>query len=115
MVMESEHMVDGDVVDDGGGEYGIEIPLFGVESRTNLTPKRRSWWWQRSVSRKAPFSREDRFSGYIRGCRKGGGETTSEVQAGLSGARPTFGCATSALLSFVDLLATFQSPISLFR
>ena len=32
-------MVDGDSVDDDGGEDGKEIPLPGVESRTNLTPK----------------------------------------------------------------------------
>ena len=32
-------MVDGDGVDDDGGEDGEEIPLPGVESRTNLTPK----------------------------------------------------------------------------
>jgi hypothetical protein len=39
MAMESEHMVDGDGVDDNGGEDGVEIPLSDVESRTNLTPK----------------------------------------------------------------------------
>ena len=32
-------MVDGDGVDDDGGEDGDEIPLSGVESRINLTPK----------------------------------------------------------------------------
>ena len=32
-------MVDGDGVDDDGGEEGEEIPLPGVESRTNLTPE----------------------------------------------------------------------------
>ena len=32
-------MVDGDGVDDDGDEDGEEIPLPGVESRTNLTPK----------------------------------------------------------------------------
>jgi hypothetical protein len=37
MVMESEHMVDIDGVDGDGGEDGVEIPLSGVESRTNLT------------------------------------------------------------------------------
>jgi hypothetical protein len=30
-------MVDGDGVDDDGGEDGVEIPLSGVEGRTNLT------------------------------------------------------------------------------
>ena len=39
MVMESEHLVDGDGVDDDGGEDGVEIPLSGVESTTNLTPE----------------------------------------------------------------------------
>ena len=32
-------MVDGDSVDDDGGEDGGEIPLSGVESRINLTPE----------------------------------------------------------------------------
>ena len=32
-------MVDGDGVDDDGGEDGNEIHLFGVESRINLTPE----------------------------------------------------------------------------
>ena len=32
-------MVDGDGVDDDGDEDGDEIPLSGVESRINLTPK----------------------------------------------------------------------------
>ena len=32
-------MVDGDVVDNDGGEDGEEILLPGVESRTNLTPE----------------------------------------------------------------------------
>ena len=32
-------MVDGDGVDDDGDEDGEEIPLPGVESRTNLTPE----------------------------------------------------------------------------
>ena len=39
MVMEMKLMVDGDGVDDDGGEDGEEIPLPGVESRTNLTPE----------------------------------------------------------------------------
>ena len=39
MVMEKNLMVDGDGVDDDGGEDGDEIPLSGVESRINLTPE----------------------------------------------------------------------------
>ena len=39
MVMEMKLMVDGDGVDDDGDEDDNEIPLFGVESRTNLTPE----------------------------------------------------------------------------
>ncbi len=39
MVMENKHMVDGDDVDDDGGEDGVKIPLSGVESRTNLIPE----------------------------------------------------------------------------
>jgi hypothetical protein len=39
MVMESEHTVDGDSVDDDGDENVVEIPLSGMESRTNLTPE----------------------------------------------------------------------------
>ena len=39
MVMEMKLMVDGDGVDDDGGEDGEEIPLSGVESRINLTPE----------------------------------------------------------------------------
>jgi hypothetical protein len=39
MVMEMEHMVDGDGLGDDGGEVGIEIPLSGVEGRTNLIPE----------------------------------------------------------------------------
>jgi hypothetical protein len=37
MVMENKHMVDGDDVDDNGGEDGIEITLSSVESRTPET------------------------------------------------------------------------------
>jgi hypothetical protein len=36
MVMEKEHMVDGDVVDDNGDEDGDEIPLSSVECRANI-------------------------------------------------------------------------------
>jgi hypothetical protein len=32
-------MVDGDDVEGDGGEHGTEIPLYGMESRTNLTPE----------------------------------------------------------------------------
>ena len=32
-------MVDGEGVDDDGGEDGNEIPLSGAESRINLTPE----------------------------------------------------------------------------
>ena len=39
MVMEMKLMVDGDGVDDDGGEDGEEILLPWVESRTNLTPE----------------------------------------------------------------------------
>ena len=39
MVMEMEHMVDGEGLGDDGGEGGIEIPLSGVESRINLIPE----------------------------------------------------------------------------
>jgi hypothetical protein len=50
MVMENEHMVDEDVVDDNGDEDGDEIPLSSMESRTNMTPKPRSSWWRCSIS-----------------------------------------------------------------
>jgi hypothetical protein len=49
MMMESEHMVVGDDVGDGDGEEALKISLSGVESMINLTPKRRSWSWQRSI------------------------------------------------------------------
>ena len=39
MVMESEPMVVGDGVGDGDDKEALEIPLSGVESRINLTPK----------------------------------------------------------------------------
>ena len=39
MAMEKEHMVDGDGLGDHGDEDGVEIPLSGVESRTNLIPE----------------------------------------------------------------------------
>ena len=39
MVMESEPMVVGDDVGGGDDEEALEIPLSGVESRINLTPK----------------------------------------------------------------------------
>ena len=39
MVMESESMVFGDDVGGGDDEEALEIPLSGVESRINLTPK----------------------------------------------------------------------------
>ena len=39
MVMEMKLMVDGDGVDDDGGDVGDEIPLSRVESRINLTPE----------------------------------------------------------------------------
>jgi hypothetical protein len=59
-------MVVGDDVGGGDGEESLETPLSGVESRFNLTQKRRSWSWWRSVSRKAPFFSRGRFLGYIR-------------------------------------------------
>jgi hypothetical protein len=37
MVMVSEHMVDGDGVDDDGSEDDVKIPLSGMESRTSRT------------------------------------------------------------------------------
>ena len=39
MAMKDEHMVDGDGLGDDGGENGVEIPLSGVENRTNLIPE----------------------------------------------------------------------------
>ena len=39
MVMENKHMVDGDDGGGDGGEDGVEIPLSGMESRTNLIPE----------------------------------------------------------------------------
>jgi hypothetical protein len=39
MVMENKHMVDGDGVDDDGGEEALEIPLSSVENRINQPPK----------------------------------------------------------------------------
>ena len=39
MGMESESMMVGDDVGGGGDEEALEIPLSGVESRINLTPK----------------------------------------------------------------------------
>jgi hypothetical protein len=39
MMMESEHMVVGDDIGDDGGGEDLKIPLSGMESRTNLTPR----------------------------------------------------------------------------
>ena len=39
MVMEKEHMVDGDGLVADGGEDGVEIPLSGPERKTNLISK----------------------------------------------------------------------------
>ena len=39
MMMGDEGMVVVDDVDDDGGGEDLEIPLSGVESRTNLTPE----------------------------------------------------------------------------
>jgi hypothetical protein len=39
MVRESESMYVGDAVDGSDGEEALKIPLSGVESRINLTPK----------------------------------------------------------------------------
>ena len=39
MAMESEPMVVGDDVGGGDDEEALKIPLSGVESRINLTPK----------------------------------------------------------------------------
>ena len=50
MVMEMEHMVDGDGLGDDGGEGGGEIPLPAGESRTNLISETRSWWRRSSAS-----------------------------------------------------------------
>jgi hypothetical protein len=41
MVMEKEHMVDGDVVVDDGDEDGDKIPLSDGEIRTNVTLERK--------------------------------------------------------------------------
>jgi hypothetical protein len=39
MVMENKHMVGGDDVGNDGGEEALEIPLSGMESKINQTPK----------------------------------------------------------------------------
>ena len=39
MVMEMEHMVDGDGLGDDGGEGGGEIPIPGVGIRADLIPQ----------------------------------------------------------------------------
>jgi hypothetical protein len=39
MVMDKEHMADGDVVDNDGDEDGDKIPLSSMESKTKLTPE----------------------------------------------------------------------------
>jgi hypothetical protein len=114
MVMDSEHMVDGDVDDDDGGEDGVKIPLSSMESRTNLTPETKIVVVAALCFAKITFL----LGGYVfrvyKGYMKGGGETTSEGQKGLGGQGPTFNSATCALLN-VPLVVTFQSLIFLFR
>ena len=39
MVIEMEHMVDGDGLGDDGGEGGGEIPILGVGIRADLIPQ----------------------------------------------------------------------------
>jgi hypothetical protein len=51
MVIGSEHMMVGDNVSGGDDEEALKISLFGVETRINLPPKRRSWSQRCSVSR----------------------------------------------------------------
>jgi hypothetical protein len=63
--MESEHMVDGDGVDDDDGEDGIEISLSSVESKTNLKPEMKIVVVHHSILRKAPSFWPGWFLGYI--------------------------------------------------
>ena len=77
------------------------------------SPKWRSWWWWRSVSRKTPCLWQGRFLGYIRRYAKGGGEATFDGQTGLGVAVP-LGRATCALLGPRWPQVHIFSPNSLF-
>ena len=67
MVMGMELMVDGDEGGEDGGEDGLRIPPPEEKSRINLTPKRRTWWRRRCVSRIALLSWGKGFFSYMKG------------------------------------------------
>ena len=97
MVMENKHMVDGDDGGDDGGKDGIEIPLFDVESRTNLIPETKIVVVVALCFAKDSVLVVGRFSGYTRRHAKGGGEMTLEAKLGQGGAVAPLGHATNAI------------------
>src|SRR4051794_7124297 len=83
MVMDMKLMVDGDGVDDDGGEDGEEIPLPGVESRTNLTPKTKIVVVAELRIANEPPLLGLRVSGIYDGVRERGGRDDALVAQGL--------------------------------
>ena len=83
MVMEMKLMVDGDGVDDDGGEDGEEILLPGVESRTNLTPETKIVVAAELRIADEPPLRGLRVSGIYDGVRERGSRDDAQVAQGL--------------------------------
>jgi hypothetical protein len=85
-------------------------PLSGMETRTNLTPKQRSWWWRRSVLQKAMYVL---LGGYNLGVHKEVHEKRRRDEVWGPNGLGWRGAANTRL-SLVAPLVMFQSPISLF-
>ena len=94
MMMESEHMVDGDDIGDDGGKDDVEIPLFGVEIKINLTKKTKILIAATLYFTKHPSSWQGMFSGYIRGYAKRGDEAMLEGQTDIGHVGCTMGPTT---------------------
>ena len=75
-------MVDGDGVDDDGDEDGEEIPLPGVESRTNLTPETKIVVAAELRIADEPSLRGQRISPLYEGvCERGGRDEAGVAQS----------------------------------
>ena len=110
MVMEMKLMVDGDGVDDDGGEDGEEIPLPGVESRTNLTPKTKIVVAAELRIANEPLLLGLRVSHIYQASRERRGRDDARWPGGTRWRAQGGGRATQGLLAFRGPFASSKSP-----
>jgi hypothetical protein len=94
MMMEDEHMVDGDGVGDDGVEEALKISLSGVENMINQPPKTKIIMVVALWFAKISVLLHGRFLGYIRTCTEGEAKLTTEAQTDPGGAVSLLGRTT---------------------